>query len=215
MKIDASIQKEGIDFCPLDKREENTEKIIGLLKKDMENGRAMYKRLLNYSVKIVKNYHDGEDIISQFILHLIKRGARTYEYNIDRSIDGKLTRWMYRGVRNLSISFIRNKKISSVSYFSEKENEDYRFIDKYWYKQKQEDSPNEKVSKKEEMENVSRNLSYLKPKHENILLQRYFERASYKEISETQHIPIGTVKSRLHAAKEKFAELEEIVALTY
>lgn len=205
--------KNYLDFCPLDKRKENAEKIIRILKEDMENGRVLYNRLLNYSVTFVKNYHDGEDILSQFFLHLIEKGAITYKYNVNSSIDGNLYKWLHRGVRNLSISFTKNKRRLDVSYFFEKENEDYSFIDINWRKQKQEDSPDEKAIKKEISEIVSRNMPNLKMEYRDILTQRFFEHDSYQKISETQKIKIETAKSRVRAAKKKFSRLEEIAVL--
>jgi len=45
------------------------------------------------------------------------------------------------------------------------------------------------------------------PEHlREILLLSYFHQFPYKEISEILKIPLGTVKSRLHAAVAYFAE---------
>ena len=39
-----------------------------------------------------------------------------------------------------------------------------------------------------------------------VLLLAYFHELKYQEISEVLEIPLGTVKSRLHAALEKFQQ---------
>jgi len=39
-----------------------------------------------------------------------------------------------------------------------------------------------------------------------VLLLAYFHEFKYQEISEVLDIPLGTVKSRLHAAMEKFQQ---------
>ncbi|MCC6907490.1 MAG: sigma-70 family RNA polymerase sigma factor [Phycisphaerales bacterium] len=45
------------------------------------------------------------------------------------------------------------------------------------------------------------------PEHlREILLLAYFQRLSYNDIAESLEIPLGTVKSRLHAAVAKFAD---------
>ena len=199
------------DLCTFDKREENAEKLINFIEKDINNGRVLYNRLFNYSNKIVRNYHDAEDVVSHFILNLIKRGALTYEYNINGSVDGKLTRWLYRGVRNLSISLLRDRNRLNVSSLSSRDDEDFIFINEYCCKQ--EEAPDKRASRKEALRVVFENIPNLKPEYRNVLTQRYFDYASYKEISETQHIPMGTVKSRLYYAKKKFSELEDVVAL--
>jgi len=46
------------------------------------------------------------------------------------------------------------------------------------------------------------------PEHlREILLMAYFKQLSYKEISDVLDVPLGTVKSRLHAAVAAFAKL--------
>ncbi len=45
----------------------------------------------------------------------------------------------------------------------------------------------------------------LSPHLREILLLSYFQRLSYNQIADTLHIPLGTVKSRLHAAVAAFA----------
>lgn len=49
---------------------------------------------------------------------------------------------------------------------------------------------------------VRRGLAELEPVHREILLLRHFENLSYKEISEVLGCPIGTVMSRLYAARK-------------
>ncbi|MDD5192605.1 MAG: RNA polymerase sigma factor [Candidatus Nanoarchaeia archaeon] len=199
------------DLRPFEKRGENAKRLINLIEKDMGNGRVLYNHLLNYSKKLVGNYHDAEDVVSHFILNLIDGKAFTYKYNLNGSVDWKLKRWLCRGVRNLSISLLRNKGILNV--YPNKDDEDFVFFDRYLSKQKQEEVPERRVSRKETRKVVFENILHIRPEYRSILTQRYFNHASYKKISETQHIPIGTVKSRLHTAKKKFSRLEGVIAL--
>jgi len=48
--------------------------------------------------------------------------------------------------------------------------------------------------------------------YREILLLSYFQRLSYNQISETLSIPLGTVKSRLHAAVANFADAWQAVS---
>lgn len=50
-------------------------------------------------------------------------------------------------------------------------------------------------------------LHQLKPAHKEILVLRDYQDLAYREISETLDIPIGTVMSRLHAARRQLREL--------
>ena len=51
---------------------------------------------------------------------------------------------------------------------------------------------------------VSETLDWLSPKDREILSLYYFSELSQAEIAKKLHIPIGTVKSRLHTAKQNF-----------
>jgi len=203
------------ELCPSDKREGNAKRLINLIEKDMNNGKVLYSRFLNYSNKIVRNYHDAEDVVSHFILNLIKKGALTYEYQVNGSFDKELIRWLYRGVRNLSISLLRERNKLNASSLSDRDDEDFAFIDRSWVKQQREEVPDIRASRKEAQRIILENIPNLEPEYREILTQRYFGRASYKQLSETQQIPIGTVKSRLHAAKKKFSRLKGVAVLAF
>jgi DNA-directed RNA polymerase specialized sigma24 family protein len=53
---------------------------------------------------------------------------------------------------------------------------------------------------------VQQALSTLSPTLREILLLAYFQRLSYAQIAEDLGIPLGTVKSRLHAAVAGFGK---------
>lgn len=55
-------------------------------------------------------------------------------------------------------------------------------------------------------EQVKRAVDGLPPHYREILLLNYFQRMSYNQIAEVLGIPLGTVKSRLHAAVGAFAQ---------
>ncbi len=66
--------------------------------------------------------------------------------------------------------------------------------------------PYDDLIRDERAEAVKRILSRLPEKLREIIILAYFHKFSYAEIAEILHIPIGTVKSRLHTAVARFAE---------
>ncbi len=67
--------------------------------------------------------------------------------------------------------------------------------------------PQEKAQQ-EETGQIVRNVVAALPEHlREVLLLAYFNKMAYREIAENLGIPLGTVKSRLHAAVGTFAEL--------
>jgi RNA polymerase sigma-70 factor (ECF subfamily) len=67
-------------------------------------------------------------------------------------------------------------------------------------------APDERMDASERDAMVQRAVDRLSPTLKEILLLAYFQRLSYAQIAEELEIPLGTVKSRLHAAVASFAK---------
>lgn len=65
----------------------------------------------------------------------------------------------------------------------------------------------DEVAAGEQREAVRRVIDELSPHLREILLLGYYQQLPYAEIAEILEIPVGTVKSRLHAAVTQFAKL--------
>ncbi len=66
--------------------------------------------------------------------------------------------------------------------------------------------PYDDLVKDETAASVKRIISRMPVKLREILILAYFHKFSYAEIAGILHIPVGTVKSRLHTAVGRFAE---------
>jgi RNA polymerase sigma-70 factor (ECF subfamily) len=107
--------------------------------------------------------------------------------------------WLYRIVRNLCINhFHRIKKRSTV--FSDVENRTGLEMTIPAISR-----PDEIFEEHELRDVVWKALNSLSEKDREILLLKEFNELSYKEISETLDIPIGSVMSRLYYARKKLA----------
>ena len=62
------------------------------------------------------------------------------------------------------------------------------------------------MEKQELQQQVQQTVSTMPEHLREILLLSYFHQFPYKQISEILDIPLGTVKSRLHAAVAHFAD---------
>ena len=54
---------------------------------------------------------------------------------------------------------------------------------------------------------IEKLLAQLPSELRTTLVLREMEQLSYEEVSEVMHVPIGTVRSRLHTARERFRKL--------
>jgi RNA polymerase sigma-70 factor (ECF subfamily) len=66
--------------------------------------------------------------------------------------------------------------------------------------------PDAEADSTETREFVRQTIASLPPHTKEILLMAYFHHVPYKDIAQNLGIPLGTVKSRLHAAVATFAE---------
>ncbi len=67
--------------------------------------------------------------------------------------------------------------------------------------------PPEELIAAEDIAKVQEVLQTMPAIYREVLILSYFHRFAYKEIAEMQGVPLGTVKSRLHAALASFARL--------
>lgn len=68
------------------------------------------------------------------------------------------------------------------------------------------DPPDRALDDRERDELVQRAVDQMPPTLREILLLAYFQRLPYNQIADSLQIPLGTVKSRLHAAVAAFAK---------
>jgi len=66
--------------------------------------------------------------------------------------------------------------------------------------------PSAPLEGQDERNTVSRVVDSLSAHYREILVLAYFQKMSYEQISQTLEIPLGTVKSRLHAAVASFSD---------
>ena len=66
--------------------------------------------------------------------------------------------------------------------------------------------PPEELAREESIAAVQEVLAGLPPMYREVLVLSFFQRFAYKEMADMLGIPLGTVKSRLHAATAAFAK---------
>lgn len=112
----------------------------------------------------------------------------------------KFSSWVYRITHNITIDFLRKKRIRPEGNYSEVEEE---FISRI----SSDLSADGEILAHELNTHVSQVINSLKDSYREPIILYYFENKSYEEISDILKIPPNTVATRLSRAKSKLKQL--------
>ena len=155
--------------------------------------------LFHFLIRFVGNRYSAEDIFQEAFLQ-VHQSIDTFD------ITRRFKPWLFTIAANKARDFLRRASQRHAAALSAKVggagSDGLEFLDLM-----QDDlaHPDEQTEKKELRERV-REVAAALPDHlREILVLAYFHRFPYKEIAAMLEIPLGTVKSRLHAAVGTFA----------
>ncbi|GAE37126.1 RNA polymerase sigma factor SigW [Halalkalibacter akibai] len=153
----------------------------------------LYKdKVFQVAYRMVGNMHEAQDIAQEAFL-------RAYT-NIDSfDLNRKFSTWLFRIATNVAIDRLRKKK---PDFYLQ---EEVRGSDGLTYESQlasDEESVDDQVVKLERQEWVQDEINQLPTKYRTIIILRYIEDLSIKEISEVLDIPPSTVKTRIHRGRE-------------
>ena len=137
---------------------------------------------------MIGDKREAEDILQEVFVAVWKSRST---FNPDK---GKLSTWLHRITINQCISKNRRKKRNCQSLEKLREEGDDSL------EIRSAALPEELSINRMEYEEVLKAVDSMDGKHRPVLVLRYFNELSYREISEVLNIPLGTVKSRLNQA---------------
>jgi len=149
-------------------------------------------RIYQHCYRMLGNAHEAEDIAQEAF---IRAYVNIHSFNDKR----KFSSWLYRIATNLSIDRIRKRK---PDYFLDAKVKGTEGLDMYSQLQSEGNSVVEEVESNDIQAFIHGEIAKLPPKYRSIIMLRYLEEFSLKEISEMLDIPIGTVKTRIHRGRE-------------
>jgi RNA polymerase sigma-70 factor (ECF subfamily) len=158
------------------------------------------RELYHFLVRFLGNRASAEDVFQETFLQ-VHQSAEQFDPQ------RRFRPWLFTIAANKARDLIRsqarrptNPLQASISPGDEESGE---FID---LMQSTSELPSEPMER-QELQQLVHNTVTSMPEHlREILLLSYFHQFPYKQISEILDIPLGTVKSRLHAAVAHFAE---------
>ena len=158
------------------------------------------RELYHFLVRFLGDKAAAEDVFQETFLQVHQSGA---QFDLSR----RFRPWLFTIAANKARDLIRSQARRPASplqaEISTGEGEGGQFID---LMSAQVPMPDESLSR-EELATAVRNTVMAMPEHlREILLLSYFHQFPYKQIADILDIPLGTVKSRLHAAVATFAD---------
>lgn len=136
-------------------------------------------RLIRTAANLMRDRHEAEDITQETFL---KAFREMHKLRDDRAFSG----YLYRICVRLCMDRLRLKRAEPSEFDTVQDHEG--------------GSVENRVV-------IERLLRELPADLRATLLLREIERLSYEEVAEVMHVPVGTVRSRLHTARERFRKL--------
>jgi RNA polymerase sigma-70 factor (ECF subfamily) len=119
--------------------------------------------------------------------------------------DSKFYTWLYRIAFNASVSFLRSKKpVLSLEGTRQEEGPALELAD-----DSASNVPSSAIERDEKVADIRKAMNMLSPEHRLIVVLKEIEELPYEEIAVVLKIPVGTVRSRLHRAREELKTILE------
>ncbi len=163
--------------------------IIHLIQRAIDNDEQacntilnIYKgRIFSYVYRMVKNYHDAEDITFDAF---IKCFNALPSFDTSKSF----TTWLFTITHNVAMDYFRKNK-QEYEYFDERHASTENLAEDFAQQRK--------------MERIDQAILKLTPVDRELVILFHKEEHTYEEISEITHMPVTTIKTRLHRARKK------------
>ena len=137
------------------------------------------QRLIRVAANVLRDRHEAEDVAQEAFLKAFREIGKLRD---DKAFSG----YLYRICVRLCMDKLRSRKPTAEIV------------------EKGDGTTGVKV---ETRILVERLLTKLTPELRMTLVLREMEQLSYDEVAEVMNVPVGTVRSRLHAARERFRQI--------
>jgi RNA polymerase sigma-70 factor (ECF subfamily) len=154
--------------------------------------------LLHFLIRFVGTRAAAEDVFQETFLQ-IHISASTFDPT------RRFKPWLFTIAANKGRDWHRKHSKRTVMSLSQEvggDGEGARFVD---LMESEQDLPDAKILDSEQTDCIRAAVDELPSHLREILLLSYFQQMSYLQIAESLQIPLGTVKSRLHAAVATFS----------
>lgn len=153
--------------------------------------------------RLVRDRDTAEDLAQETFVKVLN--------NIDRyRPEFKFSSWLFKIANNVAIDHLRKRSLDTVSLegsryatsTDEMQATSVRAADPG-------ESPLEELESRELGSAIERAIARLRPEYRACIMLRHVEDRSYEEIAATLDLPLGTVKTYIHRARQELREALE------
>ncbi|WP_110112000.1 RNA polymerase sigma factor SigW [Bacillus sp. CGMCC 1.16541] len=142
--------------------------------------------------RMLGNREEAEDSAQETF---IRAYVNIHSYDMNR----KFSTWLYRIATNLCIDRIRKKK---PDYYLDAEVPGTEGLNMYSKIAADQALPEDELESLELQELIQSEILKLPEKYRTVIVLKYVDELSLKEISDILDLPVGTVKTRIHRGRE-------------
>lgn len=120
----------------------------------------------------------------------------------------KFSSWIFKIANNHAIDFLRKRKLDTVSIHGSPSASSAEEVSRTSIAlESREERPDDYVASRELGGMMEEAIGQLRPEYRTVILLRHVEGYAYEEIAETMELPLGTVKTYLHRARNELKEI--------
>jgi len=175
-----------------------------LVRQSLENRELFYHLIKRYERKLLKYIkritnvtpEEAEDLLQEIFIKVYR-----HLNGFDQKL--KFSSWLYRIAHNEVINFAKKKKSGLAYYYSSEMDTHDMLLENL----AGEDDVHGNYVFMESRERVWQALMELPLKYREVLVLKFFENRSYREMSDILRKPEGTVATLVNRAKKKFTKI--------
>ncbi|HEX7545491.1 MAG TPA: sigma-70 family RNA polymerase sigma factor [Gemmatimonadaceae bacterium] len=119
----------------------------------------------------------------------------------------KLSSWLFKIANNVAIDHLRRRQIATISMSGSPHAGTASEVEATSFDVASDDeSALDEMESKELGSAIERAIARLRPEYRSCILLRHVEDRSYEEIAATLDLPLGTVKTYIHRARQQLRE---------
>ncbi len=138
-------------------------------------------------VQRLNGVNDTDDLLQETFIKVyinLQRYSTNYTFG----------QWVYTIARNTFIDYVRRRQ------------DDLSIDERFSAPASAAPTPEESVINRQQRSQIEHYLERLTPRYRQLILMRFFEEYSYEEIAAKLTLPLGTVKTQIHRAREQMCK---------